>query len=378
MKTQVLQSGLEYLQLVGLWGERPRPVYRYFALLSFEVAFLFIPKILFGLGEEGFDSFACNLAELIFIGEVAVSFALFNCRSRSFEKLVANLRTVVERLDAEPSVNGTRKSIGKIERFCSMYTTYVWIVMMIYGGIPPISSLVIYFSKSEGERDEFMVYFSLYWMDIRHNILHYGIYFVVVFLACTCSAYQSILKVTAVSAIVQYGAVMFEFTTQKIKRLAELAEQDERRKELREIIEIHKLALEYAAHLERTVSFFLLNQMSCCVLMMCLMMYYVTTSFGTRAVNIILMIIIMMGEMGLHCFYGSKLSEKAAEVGNVMYAHAWYLEAVDVQKDMQLIIARSQRPTAITAGKFYFVNIERFAIVNQASYSYYLILKNTF
>ncbi|XP_053690869.1 uncharacterized protein LOC128739411 [Sabethes cyaneus] len=335
------------MQVLGLWGEKPRPIYRYFLALFTEGAFLFVPKMMFGPGEEGFDSFVCNLAELIFVGEVVVSFGLFNCRARSFAKLVHNLQDVVERYGMKPNASGIRTTIENTEKFCRIYAIYVWIAVTFYTGFPLLSSLASLRLKPEDERGDFMpiMVMKFYSLDVRRNITDYGIYFVLVFLASTCSATQSMLKVTVISTIIKYGGVMFDFTTLKIKHLAEFPEGDERRQELREIIELHQLALEYAAHLEKSVSFFLLNQMSCCVLLMCLMMYYIST---------------------------------AAKVGNTMYAYAWYSEPVDMQKDIQFIIARSQRPTGITAAKFYFVNRERFAIVSQTSLSYYLFLKNTF
>lgn len=69
---------------------------------------------------------------------------------------------------------------------------------------------------------------------------------------------------------------------------------------------------------------------------------------------------------------------QAAAVANSIYCYPWYLEPVPVQKAIQLMILRSQRKIGITAAKFYFVDIGRFGVVVQASYSYYLILKERF
>lgn len=61
-----------------------------------------------------------------------------------------------------------------------------------------------------------------------------------------------------------------------------------------------------------------------------------------------------------------------------IYSYPWYKEPVAIQKEIQLMILRSQKKIGITAAKFYFVDIERFGMVVQASYSYYLILKERF
>ncbi|XP_055533984.1 odorant receptor 85b-like [Wyeomyia smithii] len=380
MKTQVLQPGLKYLQRIGLWGERPRPVYWYYAGIASEIIFLFLPMIAFGAGEEGFDSFACYLAQLIFLGEVVVSFLLFNSQARSFEKMVAILGEIVERLDRKDTQDGIRKFIKNSEKFGRKYNVYVWLMLGTYFNVPLICTLVTFLSKSESERGDFsrLMMMKFYWLDTRRNIVHYGIYWTLLYVACIFSSYQSVLKVTVVSTIIEYGSMMFEFISQKIKNLQKLANDNERRQGLREVIEIHQRTLEYAALLESSVSLSLLNLLSCCMLMLCLMMYYLSKSFGPNALSITILFTFSMLEMAYFCFSGNKLSDKAAEVGEIMYAYAWYLEPVDIQKDIQFVIARSQRLTGITAAKFYSVNRERFAIVIQTSYSYYLILKSTF
>nr|XP_029719976.1 odorant receptor 63a-like [Aedes albopictus] len=82
--------------------------------------------------------------------------------------------------------------------------------------------------------------------------------------------------------------------------------------------------------------------------------------------------------MVVYCVSGTRLSENALKVSSAIYHYQWYLEPADMQRDLRFIIQRAQKPCGITAAKFYFVNIERLGIVVQASYSYYLLLKNRF
>ncbi|XP_055540554.1 uncharacterized protein LOC129727109 [Wyeomyia smithii] len=380
MKTEVLQPGLKYLQLIGLWGERPRPVYRYYVGIATEIVCMFIPMLVFGPGEEGFDSFACYLAQLIFLGEVAVSFLLFHSQARSFEKMVAILGEIVERLDRKDTQDGVRKFITSSEKFGRKYNVYVWLVLGTFFNVPLIFSFVTLLTKPESERSDFarILMMKFYWLDTRRNIVHYGIYWTLLYLACIFSSFQSVLKVTVVSTVIEYGSKMFEFISQKIKHLEKIADDKERRQELREVLEIHQLTLKYAALLESSLSYLLLDMLSCCMLMLCLMMYYLSTTFGPNALSIIILLTFSTLEMAYFCFGGNKLSDKAAEVAESMYAYAWYAEPVDIQKDILFAIARSQQLTGITAARFYYVNRERFAIIIQASYSYYLILKSAF
>ncbi|XP_055527184.1 odorant receptor 49b-like [Wyeomyia smithii] len=380
LKQEVLVHCFQQLKLIGLWGQQPRPIYRYYVIVAFESVFMFFPKIALGSGKEGFDSFARNIAEIIFISEVVIAIGLFNMRAEAFEKLVFILEEVIHRFETKPYANDIRTAVRKMERFFRTYMLYFWTIVSIYLIMPLVSTTVTLLTKSESERGDFMMVMTMqfYWLDVRRNLTHYGICTVGIIFCTLASAYQSMLKVTVLSACIQYGSKLFEFTTQRIEHLGEFSKGHRRRQELREIVEVHQLALNYVNHLEKLVSLFLLNQLTCCILMICLMMYYISTTFGPDAVNICLMFAVMMGEMAFFCFNGNTLSNRALEVGHAMYAYDWYLEPVDMQKDILFIIARSQRPTGITAAKFYFVNRERFAIVIQTSYSCFLVLKNVF
>ncbi|EDS44299.1 olfactory receptor [Culex quinquefasciatus] len=69
---------------------------------------------------------------------------------------------------------------------------------------------------------------------------------------------------------------------------------------------------------------------------------------------------------------------KGNERGGCLFYYPWYKEPIWVQKVFLRMIQRGQRPTGITAAKFYYVDVNRLGVVFQASYSYYLILKNSF
>ncbi|XP_058819283.1 odorant receptor 22c-like [Topomyia yanbarensis] len=225
---------------------------------------------------------------------------------------------------------------------------------------------------------------QFYGLDIRRNLVHYMIYMALLLPAVTASALLSTVKGTVLFTVIRYGAKLFELVTLRIDALADPAnfksddQVKERKAKLKEIIELHQTALEFAGLLEYTMQHILLSQFVNCMLISCLMMFYISSTYGPNVVNMVILFAVLMVEVFAYCYNGNELSEKAAAVAKASYCYPWYLEPVPVQKEIQRMIQRSQRKVGITAAKFYFVDIVRFGQVVQASYSYYLILKERF
>ncbi|XP_058453435.1 odorant receptor 4-like [Malaya genurostris] len=217
-----------------------------------------------------------------------------------------------------------------------------------------------------------------YWLNIRRNSWHYFIYAGFCAPATMICTFVVALKGSLFQVIILYGSKLFDLVSKRIETMANLIDEEERRKELREIVQLHQLALEYLSYLESTMNLILISQMMGCLFVLCLVLFYVTSNFGVDAINIWIMLLVLLIEMTIYCFIGTDLSEKAAEVGHAMYRYPWYKDPVDMQKSVQLIIQRAQRPAGITAAKFYFVNVQRLVLTIRATFSYFLVLKDVF
>ncbi|XP_055597424.1 odorant receptor coreceptor-like [Uranotaenia lowii] len=365
------------LRRIGLWEAPGRQIFRYYGVVFWMGLILIGPKAILGSGKEGFDSLARNTAELIFFTEVCISIGIFATRGESFRKLVQVLRESIGLYDSRQCLNEIGAFNRKMELFAKSYAAYIAFLVVMFLGVPFASTLFKLFFPHEGEY-LLIVEIQFYWLDIRQNLLHNIVYLIFCSTAIFCSAYQSSMKGAVILVIIQYGTKLFDLIRSEIGQLHKVSTDKNRKAKLRTIIEQHKLALKYTKHLEDTVNFILINQILNCILIWCLMMFYVSTNFGPNAVTVIILFVVLMGEMVVYCVNGTMLSESAAAVGHAIYHHPWYEETVGLQKDMQLVMRRAQRPTGITAAKFYFVNIERLGLVVQASYSYYLILKKNF
>ncbi|XP_062551601.1 odorant receptor 63a-like [Armigeres subalbatus] len=376
----VLQFGLSMLNFIGLHGASRAKMCRYLFGVSWISANVILPKAILGSGKEEFDSVARSVAEMIFFCDACIAIAIFVNRRTSFEQMRLLLEAIFERYKSAECLEEIRRYKRRMDYFAKGYVAYIVFLLVPFLIAPILWTLCLAVFFAEENRNDYIlvVEVQFYYLDIRRNIFHYLIYFCCCFPAVLCSAYQSSIKATVFLTSLQYGTKLFDLIHLRIKSLNSLEAGEERREELRQIIELHKMTLKYTQLLEETITLILINQMLNCVAIWCLMMVYLSTNYGPNAVNVAVLFIVLMGEMVFYCVNGTRLSENAQNVSNAIYNYQWYYESVGMQRDFRFMIQRAQQPTGVTAAKFYFVNIERLGIVMQASYSYYLLLKSQF
>lgn len=72
------------------------------------------------------------------------------------------------------------------------------------------------------------------------------------------------------------------------------------------------------------------------------------------------------------CFAGQRLQDKSNEIFWGIYNTAWYNGDVSIQKDIALMIMRSQRDLGINAGGFGFMSYETFKVVSLCASATYI------
>ncbi|XP_038113196.1 odorant receptor 85b-like [Culex quinquefasciatus] len=82
-----------------------------------------------------------------------------------------------------------------------------------------------------------------------------------------------------------------------------------------------------------------------------------------------------LGKVLAMCYTGKRLNDLAAELSFVIYDTKWYDAPLDIQQNILLMLQMSQKRVGLTAGKFYYADMESFAELVNESYSYYLIMK---
>ncbi|XP_053690904.1 odorant receptor Or2-like [Sabethes cyaneus] len=374
-----LAVGLRTLRLIGLWGDRSRRWLRY-ALAVVSVLVMILPKAFLGSGRTEFDSFARNIAELVFLGENCLSIAIFAFRRKSFERLIDVLERIFQQEWPKPLRDEIQLFNRRLNLFARLYAFWITCMVNVFLIVPIASTALKLSGSNESERSNYTLVFEVqfYGLNIRQNLGHYIIYMIFCCLASYSSGIQSSIKGTVFLIILLYGSKLFELVEKRISDLKQIKAAAKRHRELREIIEVHNLALDYLRYLEETISFVLINQSVNCIIMWCLMLFYVSTNFGPEATNGIMLFFVLVVEMVVYCINGTMISEKAGRVAHAMYEHPWFDDRIELRRSARFIIQRAQKPAGLTAAKFYYVNIQRLGSMCQATYSYYLILKKRF
>lgn len=79
------------------------------------------------------------------------------------------------------------------------------------------------------------------------------------------------------------------------------------------------------------------------------------------------------------CYWLLIVPFKSLEIGSEAYNLKWYNRSPRFQKLIALIIARSQdAKISITAGKFYYVDLESYGKVLQSSFGYFTIINSVY
>lgn len=285
----VLPVGLQTMELIGMWGEDRRQVAKFGAIASWMTLMILIPKSTLEYGGKGFDSFARGTAELIYFGDFISSMVIFALQRGSYVRMINILQDSFRKCAGEDQPESCRKAIvdfnWKIFRYSRIYACFIGSCLIFYVPLPMTATFFNYFSAGNGtEGVEFVLPLenNFYWLDTRRNIWHYVFYMVLLVPAVTGSACLSTVKGTVLFTIIRYGAMIFELVSLKIADLGqggnfEEGKEEYRRKQLVEIIELHKTALEYAKLLENIMQFILLSQFVNCMMISCLMMFYISS-----------------------------------------------------------------------------------------------------
>ncbi|XP_071055835.1 odorant receptor 4-like [Onthophagus taurus] len=75
-------------------------------------------------------------------------------------------------------------------------------------------------------------------------------------------------------------------------------------------------------------------------------------------------------------YYGQRVMDEGFEVANAAYNGLWYTTSADIQKDIRLIIARSQQPLTLKAMYLGSMTVSTFLKVLSSAYSYFTLLLN--
>lgn len=65
-------------------------------------------------------------------------------------------------------------------------------------------------------------------------------------------------------------------------------------------------------------------------------------------------------------------------IADAIYEVKWYNKPIPIQKTMQLILDRSQQPTGVTVGTFFYLDMRSLGSSMHSIYTYFLFIKEVY
>ncbi|XP_039279074.1 odorant receptor 4-like isoform X1 [Nilaparvata lugens] len=146
---------------------------------------------------------------------------------------------------------------------------------------------------------------------------------------------------------------------------------------LRNLVLHHQSIIEVVNELNRASSFlvFMFNQIISCQICMSL--------FGSQVDDKVLKLkyrilaIPILFSFGMFCYYGQGIGNEDEEMRKAVLHCSWERKPLWFKKDLLLILTRLNKPLEIKPLGLYVLNLRNFAVILNASYSYYNLLHTT-
>ncbi|XP_058805729.1 odorant receptor 13a-like [Phymastichus coffea] len=144
------------------------------------------------------------------------------------------------------------------------------------------------------------------------------------------------------------------------------------------IIDKHLRAITFARKLEGYLSSMCLVELTGCCFNICMLGYYFITEHSQSLVGPYTYCMLLMSftfNIFVFCYIGEQLTGKCSVIGNVAYNVDWYDFAAKDARNLLMMVASTQRPVVLTAGKMATLSMTCFSSVIKASFSYLNMLR---
>ncbi|GJQ81915.1 hypothetical protein Trydic_g20383 [Trypoxylus dichotomus] len=144
-------------------------------------------------------------------------------------------------------------------------------------------------------------------------------------------------------------------------------------------IDHHLSVLNLAAEMEQLCNWMFLVVMLASVILLCFLLYQVSlvSVASVPFVQNFFYYWIVVCQIGMYCYWGDEATFHAASVAKAAGEVDWPGAPLHVSKALVVIIARSQKPLYVTAGKFVALSMDTFVSIIKGSFSYFMVLRQT-
>ncbi|XP_046592010.1 odorant receptor 13a-like isoform X1 [Neodiprion lecontei] len=165
------------------------------------------------------------------------------------------------------------------------------------------------------------------------------------------------------------------------ERIVNMKKQMEKghRCEIQKITTRHLRLIWMAKEIDTAFTVVLLSQVISSEIMICVagfnMIVYSANSEKTAFITFALYEVAALVDLYVYCFIGECLILESTRISDAVYDCAWYEMPPSQAKDLILVMARSQKPLHLTAGKIFVFSLEIFSEFVKTSMAYLSVLR---
>ncbi|XP_043596767.1 uncharacterized protein LOC122573886 [Bombus pyrosoma] len=147
-----------------------------------------------------------------------------------------------------------------------------------------------------------------------------------------------------------------------------------------EIVKNHIRILKFSTMIETVLQEACFFEFVGSTLVICLLEYYCITEWQENnkigVATFSMLLVSLTFNMFLLCYIGNLLIEKSANIGISCYMIDWYRLPVKTVQDLILIIAMSNNPVKISAGRMFLLSLPTFGNILKTSFAYLNFVRN--
>ncbi|XP_052863138.1 odorant receptor 4-like [Anopheles cruzii] len=354
-------------------------------LMSFiPTAFLAIPQLVYMfLDTESLHEFVTVLVPFTEIALTIVKMVLCNVKRSEIISLINQVQT--EWMEYESSM---RSEIGelvaattkKVRLFTIIYTLLFGVLGLEFG-LLPVTRLIYYkvFGSGTTNYTITLPYTQRSFYSIEgttsFTITYFWIIVAVYLLVMSLSALDCVFDTLAMHITGLFKLLNAEVDQMSVELRAGV-DAKQMRQTFKRLVLKHKTYLALIDRLEDAFSVYMIFQFVTSSIVICVVLYQFTTVFGWNGETIKTSTYLPGAIIQLYvfCWYAEEMTEEAAMVADHIYNIPWYLGDIRLQKMFLTLMVKAQKPTGVTAGKFYLITLQSFQQIIRASYSYFTLL----
>nr|AVH87271.1 odorant receptor 30 [Holotrichia parallela] len=148
-------------------------------------------------------------------------------------------------------------------------------------------------------------------------------------------------------------------------------------KKLKYVVTYHQSIIDLTEQFEDAFNFLLLTLFIGNFLVLCFTMYHASLYplSNTKAFMDFTYVGAICVQLLLTCYWSNELTLESESVAYACYEVNFVGASPAFQKNLALMIQRSQRPVVLTAGKFVNLSLDAYVSILRMSYSYYMVLR---